>query len=111
MKQFRHLRPCPPSIPLEPREYMRRRRERRLERNAKAADQAKTWADRHGFNFRVNNEGHHWMWQKGGFVAEWWPSSAKLVLNRDYARSFHAHNWTVVIPFLENQTTAALRPK
>jgi hypothetical protein len=57
-----------------------------------------------GFALRVNNEGHHWMWQKGGFVAEWWPSSAKLVFNRNYDRSFDAHDWTTVIPFLESKT-------
>jgi len=82
---------------------MRRRRQRRLDRNKSAADQAKTWADRHGFAFRVNNDGHHWMWQKGKLVAEWWPSSAKLVVNRNYQGSSHAHDWTAVIPFLENQ--------
>jgi hypothetical protein len=43
------------------------------------------------------------MWQKGGFVAEWWPSSAKLVFNRNYDRSFDAHDWTAVIPFLESK--------
>lgn len=46
------------------------------------------------------------MWQKGRFVAEWWPSSAKLVLNRDYDRSFHAHDWTGVVPFLEEKASA-----
>ena len=86
---------------------MKRRRQRRLERNTNAADEAKTWADRHGFNLRVNNEGHHWMWEKGKFVVEWWPSSANLVLNRNYERSFRAHDWTAVIPFLENQASAS----
>jgi len=89
--------------PLDPREYMRQRRERRLGRNLTSGNRAKTWADQHGFALRINNEGHHWMWQKGQFVAEWWPSSAKLVLNRDYARSFDAYDWTGVVPFLETK--------
>ena len=74
------MKPCHPS--LDPREFRRLRRDRRLKRNSNAADEARAWAARNGFTFRVGNEGHHWMWQKGGFVAEWWPSSAKLVLNR-----------------------------
>ncbi len=104
MKRFRHQGSHTPRAPLDPREYVRQRRLRRLDRNRSAADHAKTWADRHGFTFDVNNEGHHWIWQKGKFVAEWWPSSAKLVFNRDYDRSCHAHDWTAVIPFLENKT-------
>jgi hypothetical protein len=103
MKRFRQQGSRLPRDPLDPREYMRQRRERRLERNTSAAHQAKTWADRNGFALRVNNEGHHWMWQKGGFVAEWWPSSAKLVFHHNYDRSFHAHDWTAVIPFLESK--------
>ena len=46
------------------------------------------------------------MWQKGGFVAEWWPSSAKLVLNRNYDRSFHAHEWTGAIALFESKANA-----
>jgi hypothetical protein len=86
---------------------MRQRRERRLNRNTNVAHEARTWADQHGFTLRVNNGEHHWIWQKGSFVAEWWPSSAKLVLNRDYARSFDAYDWTMVVPFLENKGSVA----
>jgi hypothetical protein len=81
---------------------MRRRRERRLSRNTNSANQAQAWAAQYGFTLRIHNEGHHWMWQKGAFVAEWWPSSAKLVLNRVYERDFHVPEWTGVIRFLEN---------
>jgi len=31
------------------------------------------------------------------FVAEWWPSSAKLVLNRVYERDFHVPEMTFQI--------------
>ncbi|MEK7675626.1 MAG: hypothetical protein AAB676_07320 [Verrucomicrobiota bacterium] len=36
-------------------------------------------------------------------MAEWWLSSAKLVLNRNYDCSFDVHDWTGVIPFLEGK--------
>src|SRR6266542_725614 len=57
MKQFRHQGSRLPLGPLDPREYMRQRRERRVERNTSADHEAKTWADRNGFALRVNNEG------------------------------------------------------
>lgn len=97
----------PPRAPLDPHEYMRQRRERRLNRNTSAAQQAKIWADQKGFTCRIHNDGHHWIWQKAGLVAEWWPSSAKLVLNRKYDRSFQVHDWTGVIPFLESEAGAS----
>ena len=89
--------------PLEPRDYMRRRRERRLDRNTNAAHEAMVWAARNGFVLRMYNEGHHWIWQKGEFVAEWWPSSAKLVLNRCYDDSLHVHDWSGVLSVLQKR--------
>jgi hypothetical protein len=53
----------------------------------------RAWIDEHGFTLRVLNGGHHWLIQKPGFVAEWWPSSAKLALNRHYDRTYHAPHW------------------
>ena len=101
MKRSAFNRRRAPHVPLEPREYLRQRRDRRLERNTTALHEAKTWADQHGFSLRVNNEGHHWMWQKNGLLAEWWPSSAKLVFNRNYDRCVDAYDWRTVISFLE----------
>ena len=36
------------------------------------------------------NEGHHWQATNGGFLAEWWPSSATLVLNSTGMKGFIA---------------------
>jgi hypothetical protein len=68
---------------LNPRDYMRKRRERRLRRNLDNRPDAEAWAAQRGFSLRVNNDGHHWIFERGRFVAEWWPSSSKLVLNRN----------------------------
>ncbi len=88
---------------LAPDEYMRRRRARRMDRTAQLEAQVQEWARRHGCTLRVLNDGHHWLFQKTGFIAEWWPSSAKLVLNRIYERNFHVPEWTGVIPFLQTE--------
>jgi hypothetical protein len=34
-------------------------------------------------------------------MAEWWPSSAKLAVNRDYARAHHAPHWADVMGVLQ----------
>lgn len=85
----------------DPNEYRRQRRQRRVDRNLDVSREAKARADRRGFTLRVLNEGQHWLFQKPGLVAEWWPSSAKLVLNRDYDHDQHAHHWPQVAARLE----------
>ena len=88
--------------PLDPRDYARQRRDRRLHRNLDRTTAAQAWATAHGLSLRVNNDGHHWMFQRPGFVAEWWPSSAKLVFNRNYDRDVHAHDLPQVLAVLES---------
>lgn len=91
----------PPRPALAPDDYKRRRRARRIDRTARAEPQVRAWAEQHGCSLRVLNDGHHWLLEKPGFIAEWWPSSAKLVLNRDYDHDYHAPHWTDAAAVLE----------
>jgi len=89
---------------LAPDDYKRLRCERRLERTLQAEAAIRAWAQEHGFALRVLNDGHHWILEKAGLFAEWWPSSAKLALNRDYLRTIHASHWSDVIAALERSS-------
>jgi len=68
---------------LTPKDFQRARRDRRLGRTVDLQTEVTAWATQRGFTLRVLNDGHHWLLQKPGLVAEWWPSSAKLVLKRE----------------------------
>jgi hypothetical protein len=91
---------------LSPDDFRRARRERRLHRTLDLESEVARWASRHGFTLRVLNDGHHWLLQRPDLVAEWWPSSAKLVVNRDYLHDHHAPHWPEVAALLEQITTA-----
>ena len=93
---------------LPPEEYKKQRRERRVERTSRLEAQVRVWAEQHGCSLRVLNDGHHWLLQKPGFMAEWWPSSARLAVNRDYGRYIHAPQWADVVTVLEQRLAAAL---
>jgi hypothetical protein len=93
---------------LLPEEYKKQRRERRMERTSRLEAQARVWAERYGCSLRVLNDGHHWLFQKPGFMAEWWPSSARLAVNRDYDRHIHAPHWAEVLTELEQCLAAPL---
>ena len=95
---------------LTPKEFQRARRERRLGRTVDLQTEATAWATRRGFTLRVLNDGHHWLFQKPGLVAEWWPSSAKLVLNRDYLHDHHAPHWPQVAALLDGALPALSAP-
>lgn len=45
-----------------------------------------------------------------GAVAEWWPSSAKLVLDRKYERGVHAHDYEQVMRYLTKAWNLEERP-
>jgi len=93
-----------------PKEFQRAGRERRLGRMLAIEAEVTRWAAQRGLTFRMFNDGHHWMFQKPGLAAEWWPSSAKLVLNRDYLRDRHAPHWPRVAALLENALAAPSCP-
>ena len=71
-----------------------------MNRTARLEDEVRAWAERRGCSLRVLNDGHHWLFQQPGLIAEWWPSSAKLVLNRDYLHGHHAPHWPEVAAML-----------
>jgi hypothetical protein len=55
------------------------------------------WATMNGYRVRVHGEGQHWCVERDGFTAEWWPSSAKLVINKGWQGGIHCHDVGQVI--------------
>ncbi len=86
---------------LAPNDYKRQRRGRRMERTAHSESEIRAWTEQRGCSLRVLNGGHHWLFQKPGFMAEWWPSSARLAVNRDYLHDHAAPHWAGVMAVLQ----------
>jgi hypothetical protein len=51
---------------------------------------------------RITNEGHHWRIADGGFLAEWWPSSAKLVIGKKWHDGIHCHDYKQALKVIED---------
>ena len=49
------------------------------------------WCRQRGFTLTITNSGHHWK-LTGPLLAEWWPSSAKLVFNKRWDHGIHCHD-------------------
>jgi len=80
-------------IPFLPRESALDRHGRRLVTNLKQVDAVYKWAQSYGLEFTIQNTGHHWTFKRTGFIAEWWPSSAKMVFNKQWAKGVHVHDY------------------
>jgi len=67
------------------------RHTRRLINANRQHDQLKEWCDVMGVAFRTANNELHWMLRYEGHGAEWWPSTAKLVIDKQFKQGIHAH--------------------
>lgn len=72
----------------------RARHKRRLQFNvSEFLDEAIAWSDERGIVLSVSNEAHHWRFSRGKTLVEWWPSSAKCVVNLQWNNGIHVHDW------------------
>ncbi len=69
-----------------------RRHNRRLNENLDFRGVLEAWCAQHGMTLKVSNEGHHWRIEGARLLAEWWPSSAKLVFNKHWEHGIHCHD-------------------
>lgn len=86
------------------------RHDRRYETAQKYQAVAKAWAEKHGWTFTVANDGHHFIFRRPGDpqdtpFAQWWPRSAKLVIQCQWKRGIHAHDVMQVIREINARTT------
>ncbi len=93
-------------IPFVPGEGASDRHARRLSVNvAEGRPAVEAWCQARGLRLRVNNGGHHWIIDRPGWRAEWWPSSAKLVIQQKWDRGVHVHDWQQALAIIERALT------
>ena len=101
----RHQAPVPPQvIQYQKGEHHKDRHKRRLETNVEQfSEEAKKWADENSVFVRISNRGHHWKFQRNGSHVEWWPESAKCVINRDELNGVHVHEFPQLLVILKRE--------
>lgn len=89
----------------------KQRHERRLADNlASGAGEMRAWCAARGWTLQIKNRGQHWLIRDGSrIVAQWWPSSAKLVFGSDFGNGIHTHGWDQVIRLLEEKHGKAVQ--
>jgi len=88
-------------VPYRSGESFKARHFRRLAANLQHEAKLRQWCQQNGLALRITNEGHHWQVTEGRFVAEWWPSSAKLVINKRWREGIHCHDYKQAIETIQ----------
>ena len=89
-------------VPYSRDEDFRTRHARRLTTNQEQEASVRRWCQQRGLTLRITNEGHHWQIADGTFMAEWWPSSAKLVIGKRWHEGIHCHDYKQALKIIED---------
>ena len=89
-------------VPYQRGEGFRTRHARRLSANLEQEANVRRWCAQRGLKLRITNEGHHWQITDGFFLAEWWPSSAKLVIGKKWHDGIHCHDYKQMLKVVED---------
>jgi len=89
-------------VPYQRGEDFRTRHARRLNANLVQEANVRRWCEQRGLTLRITNEGHHWQITDGYFLAEWWPSSAKLVIGKKWHNGIHCHDYKQMLKVIED---------
>lgn len=80
-------------VPRRRRETMEERHRRRLQVALGQLNWVRNKCAWNGWSLRTSNGGHHWQFRFEHYLAEWWPSSAKLVFDKKWKAGVHVHDW------------------
>jgi len=84
-------------VPYRRGEDARDRHRRRAQRNRAARGRMVSWCDAIGVRLTVHNRGHHWRFVlPDGRAIDWWPSSAKLIIDQQWRKGIHVHDYQQV---------------
>ncbi len=77
---------------------------RRLQTNKEHQDKFKAWAEADkNIEYRILNNGEHWQVKTAGKQFDWWPRSAKLIIDCQWKKGIHCHDYTQFIKVIEEK--------
>ena len=76
------------------------RHDRRLQTNLANEENLRNYCKSNGFKFSIHNEGHHWQIRFGKTVLDWYPATAKLIVNKQWKVGIHVHDISQIKSYL-----------
>jgi hypothetical protein len=84
------------------------RHERRLRTAFNHKDELRAWCIAHGATFKIHNEGMHWQIKIGKMQFDWWPISAKLIINQKWQKGIHVHDYKQLIKIIQEKSNGKI---
>lgn len=104
----RHSAGRSPICPYIEGEEAGHRHYRRKLTNLDAENAVMEWCEARGIHLAIRNEGHHWEFRlPNGRIVEWWPSSAKLVIDKHWDEGIHVHDHEQARTIVEREAAKA----
>lgn len=69
------------------------RHDRRKDAFTNCRGQFEKFCVHQGFKLKIHNDDHHWQISHGKTLIEFWPSSAKLIINKQWKSGIHVHDY------------------
>lgn len=87
-------------VPFIPDEDPKDRHARRLHAALKDFDKVVEWCVANRWELDLKNRGQHWVFTRDKCIVEWWPSSAKLVIDKNWNDGIHCHDYNQALVIL-----------
>lgn len=77
------------------------RHDRRQSHNVNRLQRLRNYCKKNRFQLKVTNEEMHWQIKRGTIQIDWWPRTAKMVVNQQWKQGIHVHDVGQIICYLE----------
>jgi len=89
-------------VPFIESESWKERHNRRMKVALENQPKVEAWCRTHKWKLYVKNNGHHWcFYTHENKMIQWWPSSGKLVIGKQYGEGIHCHDYKQLLKTLE----------
>lgn len=89
-------------VPYIASESWETRHRRRKDKALLGQPKVEKWCAVHKWRLRINNNGHHWIFNTHqGKMIEWFPSTGKLVVGKSWKQGIHCHDVEQLLETLE----------
>lgn len=90
-------------MPYDPHEETEKRHARRAQAAHNHLPILKQYCEVQGWRIRVLNDGNLIEIMAGPHRYEWWPGTAKVIVNKKYERGIHCHDYQQLIRIIERK--------
>jgi len=81
-------------VPYIESEGWKERHDRRKQSALDNKEKIQSWCNNHRWSMRISNAGHHWIFiTQSQKMVEWFPSSGKLAIGKQWHAGIHCHDY------------------